>query len=197
MRVLKTVIYFMNILYLSCVKREMKIGRRVLISLDSVLEGNNLINDDCRIISTKIQRYSYVSPQSIIVNSKIGKYCSIGPGCKIGLGNHPLTDFSTSPYIYNNTLFKKRRDEDFLPVTVGNDCWIGANVLILGGIKIGNGVIIGAGSIVTRDIPDFAIVVGAPAKIIRYRFDEKDTAFINESNWWDLDPEEAKKVLSK
>ncbi|MBU1390955.1 MAG: antibiotic acetyltransferase [Gammaproteobacteria bacterium] len=197
LRVAKSIAYFSYIIFLSIFGRNIKIGRRVLISLDSDLAGDNLINDDCRIISSSLGCYSYISPQSIIVNCKVGRYCSIGPGCKIGLGNHPLTEYSTSPYIYNDNLFKKRRDEDFSPVLIGNDCWIGANVLILGGITIGNGVIIGAGTIVTKSIPDFAIVVGSPGRVKRYRFDEETIKFINSSAWWDFEQDKARGILGK
>lgn len=197
LRLIKSILNFLYCFYLLLFKKNIKIGSRVTISLDSKLSGDNFINDDCRIINSNIGSFSYVSPQSILVNCNIGRYNSIGPGCKIGLGNHSLEEYSTSPYIYNDTFLKKRRKEDFSPVHIGNDCWIGANVLILDGIKIGNGVVIGAGSIVTKNIPDFAIVVGSPARVIRYRFDETTASFINNSLWWELDPSAAKKVLQK
>jgi serine acetyltransferase len=65
--------------------------------------------------------------------------------------------------------------------------WIGANSVILSGISIGNGAIVGAGSVVTKDIPDFAIVAGNPAKVIRMRFNEEEIAHINALQWWNWD----------
>ncbi|MDX7842883.1 CatB-related O-acetyltransferase [Aeromonas caviae] len=183
--------------YLMSLKRKVKIGHSVYISIDTVLEGDNFLNDGARIISSSLGSYSYVSPYSIIINAEVGRYCSIGPGCKIGLGNHPLEGYSTSPYIYNDTLFKKRREEDFQRVKIGHDCWIGADVLILGGVKVGNGVVIGAGSVVTKDIPDFAIVIGVPGKIIRYRFDEATIDWINSTCWWNFSQDKAKEILRK
>lgn len=174
-----------------------RVGRRVFVSGRFVVLGNNFINDDCRLLDVTIGRHTYFSPQSIVVNSTIGNYCSIGPGVKIGLGVHPLVRMSTSPFLYNDTIFSKKRAEDFDPVIIGHDVWIGANALLLGGIKVGNGAIIGAGSVVTRDIPRFAIVVGVPAKVVRYRFDENMQNAISESSWWDLPPERARLIEAK
>ena len=195
LRILKSFCYYFYAIFICIAGKNIKIGRRVILSLDSELKGNNLINDDCRLISAVIGEYSYVSPQSILVKCNVGRYTSIGPGCKIGLGNHPIVNASTSPYIYNAELFKKRRDEDFDSVYIGHDCWIGANVMIVGGVKVGNGVVIGAGSVITKDIPDFAVVVGVPGKVVKYRFGESEILRINNLCWWDMDVESAKKVL--
>lgn len=164
--------------------KSLKIGSRVKL-FGSKLNGFNFINDDCRFLNSTLGQYSYISPQSIVINTHVGKYCSIGPGAKIGLGVHPLDGISTSPYIYNKELFKKSRKSDFKPVTIGHDCWIGANVCILGGIKVGNGVVIGAGAVVTKDIPDFAIVVGVPARVIKYRFNKDQIDKLLQSPWWE------------
>ncbi|MEY0719389.1 CatB-related O-acetyltransferase [Providencia alcalifaciens] len=72
---------------------------------------------------------------------------------------------------------------------IGNDVWIGVNSIILDGVKIGNGAIIAAGSVVTKDIPDYAIVGGIPAKIIKYRYPPNEIKILNEISWWDLDEE--------
>lgn len=69
---------------------------------------------------------------------------------------------------------------------IGNDCWIGRDVVIMSGVKIGNGVIIGARALVTSDTPPFAIYAGIPAKLIRYRFPAELTARLIKSNWWDI-----------
>lgn len=76
----------------------------------------------------------------------------------------------------------------YKPVTIGNDVWIGDNVIILGGVTIGNGAIIGAGAIVTKDIPDYSIVVGIPAHIIRYRYNIDIINMLNNIKWWNLSP---------
>jgi serine acetyltransferase len=70
---------------------------------------------------------------------------------------------------------------------VGNDVWIGSGAIILDGISIGDGAIIGAGSVVTKDVPDYAIVAGTPAKVLKFRFTEKEILFLKNYKWWDKD----------
>jgi carbonic anhydrase/acetyltransferase-like protein (isoleucine patch superfamily) len=77
-----------------------------------------------------------------------------------------------------------------LDVTIGNDVWIGTNVTIFAGITVGHGAVIGTGAIVTRDIPDFAVAVGVPARVIKYRHDKKIANDILNSRWWELEPSE-------
>lgn len=72
---------------------------------------------------------------------------------------------------------------------IGNDVWIGMNVTIMGGLKIGNGAIIAAHSVVTKDVPPYSIVAGVPARIIKYRFDDDKIQKIEKFEWWRLSPE--------
>ena len=76
---------------------------------------------------------------------------------------------------------------------IGNDVWLGKNIILTNGIKIGNGVRVAAGSVVTKNIPDFAIVAGIPAKIIGYRFTEEQIVKLNKIAWWDWPMEKIKK----
>lgn len=177
-------------------KSGVRIGRNVFIDRHSNLAGNNLINDNVRLISTKIGEYSYVSPNCILNKVTIGRYVSVGPGCIIGLGRHPLDGPTTSPYIYNDNLFKVRNEDDFSPVTIEADVWIGANSIIFGDLTIGIGAVVGAGSIVTKSVPPYAIVMGSPAKIHRYRFDSIRQQFFLKTRWWEMTPEEAMKVIN-
>lgn len=96
---------------------------------------------------------------------EIGNDVMMGPDVIILTHNHSFDDLSMPMWKQGSSTKK---------VTIGNDVWIGTRVIILSGIKIGNGVIVAAGSIVTKDIPDFAIVGGNPARIIKYRSDEKE-----------------------
>ena len=125
-------------------------------------------------------------------NIKIGRYCSIADGVYILNANHPLRFRSTYPFYILRGLEhveKKlivRRNKD-----IGNDVWIGQNAIILPAVKrIGDGAVIGAGSVVTQDVPDFAIVAGNPARVIRYRFDEKTIDRLKEEKWWEKDIDE-------
>lgn len=107
-------------------------------------------------------------------NIRIGNYCSIASRIDLLRANHPTTDFTTHP-IAHRKLFNDKLQEDrfhWNKLIIGNDVWIGQNVVVLPTCNfIGNGVVIGAGSIVTKDVPAYSIVVGNPAKLIRMRFD--------------------------
>ncbi|WP_404461712.1 CatB-related O-acetyltransferase [Providencia rettgeri] len=172
--------------------KKIRIGKGAFINYQTKLDGYNLINDYSKVISCKLGEHSYVSPMSILINVDIGKYCSIGPGCMIGLGTHPIDHLSTSPSLYNFSLSKDTHDSDFKKTIISHDVWIGANVSILSGLTIGTGAVIGAGAIVTKNIPPYAIAVGNPARIIRKRFSEEEIELLLASNWWEKDINEIK-----
>jgi virginiamycin A acetyltransferase len=161
-----------------------KIGKYVKIY-------NNTYVNDC-----EIGDLTYISINSRIVRTKIGKFCAIGPNCLFGWGLHPTDKFvSTHPAFYSKgkqagiTFAEKSFFEEYKRIIIGNDVWIGANVIILDGVQIGHGAIIAAGAVVTKDVPDYAICGGVPAKLIRYRFDEKTINDLLDSKWWDKDIE--------
>jgi virginiamycin A acetyltransferase len=123
--------------------------------------------------------------------TRIGRYCSFAEGVCIFNGNHPLEFKSTHPFFYN-TAFGYVEEEmiDRNRLVIGNDVWIGRNALILPFVKfIGDGSVIGAGAIVTKNVPDFAVVAGNPATIIKYRFTKETAEEIKDSKWWDKDME--------
>lgn len=140
-----------------------------------------------------IGKYNYVGENTMITNAIIGNYCSIAPGVKIGLAEHSIQFLTTFNKISSEVnKFKMYKS----PAIIKNDVWIGANVIIKQGVKVGNGAVIGAGAVVTRDIPDYSIVVGIPAKVINYRFDNKKIKLINDSQWWNNDIKKAKEIIS-
>jgi acetyltransferase-like isoleucine patch superfamily enzyme len=85
--------------------------------------------------------------------------------------------------------------QEYKPIEIGNDVWIGARVTVVDGVKIGTGSIIASGAVVTKDVPSYAIVAGVPAKVIRYRLPENDIVFLQQSEWWNLSPQEAYKKM--
>ncbi|NDP22508.1 MAG: antibiotic acetyltransferase [Paludibacter sp.] len=173
----------------SQIKENVLIFQNSFISQSQLL-GYNKIGKNCSICDSVIGMYSYVTNESIVINTTIGKYCSIGIGFKVGLGVHPTNFISTSPIFYSNYGFSgfkladKSYFDEFKKTIIGHDVWIGANVFINEGITVGNGAIIGTGAVVTHNIPDYAIVGGVPAKVIKYRHDTDIIAYLNEIEWW-------------
>jgi len=138
--------------------------------------------------------YTYIGKYSSITKASIGNYCSIGSGVLIGLGEHRLDMASTSTELYSGDVYSKLTKDE---VVIGHDVWIGANAIVLRGVHVGTGAVIGAGAIVTKDVPEYAIVVGVPARIIRYRLsqDIRDKLLI--SKWWLMGKNEAKNTLKE
>ena len=120
----------------------------------------------------------------------IGNYCSIANGVQRLVGNHPMDMFSTHPFFHLKR-FGYVKEDYYIShhLTIGNDVWIGTNAIILGKVEhIGDGAVIGAGSIVTHDVPPYAVVAGNPAKIIKYRFDEEMQRKLTDSKWYNYNP---------
>lgn len=149
---------------------------------NSILSGDNQIGD-----------YTYIGFNCIITQSVVGRYCSIANNVSIGIGEHKINRVSTSSLFYENPFETLTQGE----CIIGNDVWIGSNAVIRRGVKIGNGAIIGANSFVNKDVNDFEIVGGVPAKLIKKRFDENTIKLIKESNWWDFDIENARLKISE
>ena len=122
----------------------------------------------------------------------IGRYCSIAGNVHYFGANHPMDSVSTSAYFYNKRLSGYEvRDVPRSKLEIGNDVWIGYGVIITCGCKqIGTGAVIGAGSVVTHNVPEYAIIAGNPAKTIRYRGTDDSRILINDSKWWELELED-------
>ncbi|PGQ81620.1 CatB-related O-acetyltransferase [Priestia megaterium] len=183
------------------VKKNDKISILTFIDKNCVISTNSAITRFCKLRKVQLGDYSYIGVNSNISNCEIGRYCSIGPSVKIGLGKHPIDLLSTSPIFYNPknilniSLTEELQYQEYENTIIKNDVWIGANAIILDGIKIGNGAIIAAGAVVTKDVPDYAIVAGVPAKVIKLRFSEDIVQELLRTQWWKREPEEFKKDI--
>lgn len=171
-------------------KYNVKIGFNTTV-VNSQLGLSVFISSECSVVNTTIQNHSYLNRGTKINYTSMGAYCSIGSDVLIGVRKHPTDMISTHPSFYaNNKGFETYADQmycDELPsIQIGNDVWIGSNSTILGNVKIGDGAIVAYGSVVTKDIPPYAIVGGVPAKIIKYRFSEDIINSLLKIRWWDL-----------
>lgn len=171
------------------------------IALNSKFEGGNKLYPKSKFRGI-LGFGSYIGPGSEL-NASVGRYCSIGPNVKTIAGRHPIDGVfvSTSPVFYSLkkqcgiTYTKYQRFEEFkyalpserIDVEIGHDVWLGEGVRIIAGTKIGHGAIILSGSIVTKDVAPYTILGGAPAKVLRYRFEDKDIQTLLRFEWWKKD----------
>ncbi|MFS0656252.1 CatB-related O-acetyltransferase [Bacillus sp. 179-C3.3 HS] len=121
---------------------------------------------------------------------KIGKFCSIANEVKIFLGGEHRTDWITT-YPFNQ-IFKEAAHIEGHPkskgdVIIGHDVWIGYGATIMSGVSIGNGAVIGAQSVITKDVPPYAIVAGNPQQLMKYRFSPHTIEKLESLKWWELD----------
>lgn len=166
---------------------------------NNVKKGRNVrINNVSLLSDVEIGDYSYLSDNSIVTNTTIGKFCSIGPNFMCGWGVHPTNGISTSPVFYSNdakfSLCDDVKIDEHPHINIGNDVFIGANVTVLEGVSIGDGAIIGAGAVVSKDIPPYAIAVGCPIQIKKYRFNDEYIKRLLDIKWWNFDDEKLKDV---
>ena len=154
--------------------------------------GNGVSIADTVIVSSDVSigKYSYVNPHSTLENCTVGNYCSISAGVNICPGEHDLYAISTHPLFARDEVPKRA------PVVIGHDVLISLNAVILKGVRIGNGAVIGAGAVVTKDVEPYEIVGGVPAKHIGWRFDPETRERIEQSRWWEKEPNEIK-VIAK
>lgn len=175
-----------------------------VLSSTSKFGGGNLISAHSSFIG-EMGYGSYLS-NNCVLNAIIGKYTSIGPNCTFISGRHPYSYpyVSTSPAFYTpikksccpyatRQTFENEHvyidEEKKNQVRIGNDCWINANVVFIAGVNIGDGAVVLAGSVVTKDVPPYAIVGGVPARIIKYRYSEEYINVLMSFKWWNKDPQ--------
>lgn len=174
-----------------------KIKLSCLINNKTLLGGRNVIHKCVDIRNSKLGYATYIGQNSSLQFTSIGKYCSISSNVSVAIGSHPNNKYvSTHPsffstrkqssfsYVDKDKFNEIKYAKDNYCVCIGNDVWIGSNVTILNGITIGDGAIIGAGAVVTKDVEPYSIVVGVPAKVIKYRFKKNEIDFLLDFRWW-------------
>lgn len=181
----------------STIPKDTSISPRATI-VQSQFEGLNTVGAGCRIAYSQVGFGSYVSNDTELLTTKVGRYCSIGPHILMPTGKHPISELaSSSPLFYsakgvNGVSFIKEDKfneydyvEGMFSRVIGNDVWIGGGCLILEGVTIGDGAIIGAGAVVTKDVPPYSVCTGMPAKVVRQRFDFETSERLLKQRWWE------------
>lgn len=191
----KAKLLFLRLKYFS---KSVTIGNNCLLSTRTSFEGNNCIGSNSQFIGD-IGYGSYIG-RNCSINATIGRFCSIADKVCTVAGSHPTSFVSTHPAFFstkkqagfsyvNHDKYNeiKYADDCNHIVTIGNDVWIGFGALLLQGIHIGDGAIIGAGAVVTKDVEPYSIVAGVPAKLIKKRFSNIEVDLLLKSEWWNKD----------
>jgi acetyltransferase-like isoleucine patch superfamily enzyme len=145
-----------------------------------------------------VGKYSGMNEHGFIARATMGAFCAIGARTAINPFNHPTDWLSIHEFQYHPNSYDwvdeyksmdrlSRTSDMFKQVSIGNDVWTGHNVNIMSGINVGDGAVIAAGAVVTKDVPPYAVVAGVPATIKRYRFSEKIIERLLRCRWWDLE----------
>jgi len=179
--------------------------RKTIRALLTRLEGGEMLSPNLRRIfleyhQIEIGLYSYgecFKPGALVPFTIIGRYCSFADGVRVFNADHPLKFKSMHPFFYNPAFgYVTHELISRNSITIGNDVWFGHNAIILSSVRsIGDGAVIGAGAVVTKDVPDFAVVVGNPGKVIKYRFSEQTIRKLKQERWWDKDIEDLQAKL--
>ncbi len=182
----------------------------------AVIHGVMKLNPGARIITSTINgplylnrhtqvgpdvvvgQYSGMNEHCFIARAQLGAYCAIGARTAINPFNHPTDWLATHEFQYHPKSFDwvpewnefkrlERTPDMFEHVTIGNDVWTGHNVNIMAGVNVGDGAVIAAGSVVTKDVPPYAIVAGVPATVKKMRFDERTIERLLKLRWWEFE----------
>ncbi|THB77166.1 MAG: acetyltransferase [Desulfobulbaceae bacterium] len=162
------------------------------------------IAEEANIAKSSVGDYSYVMERADIIYSQIGKFSNIASDVRINPGNHPVDWVSQHHFLYRLKQygFGEQDNEAFFnwrelqQVTIGHDTWIGHRAIILPGVTVGNGAVIAAGAVVSKDVAPYSIVAGVPAKPLRTRFPKAIWQHLEETKWWDWDHETIKSRLN-
>ncbi len=134
--------------------------------------------DGCELLSRVIVGYCSYANDSLLRNIEIGRFCSIGRRCSLGAARHFIGGITSHPQFAPSAFVRDPK------TTSGNDVWIGDNVVVVAGVTVGDGSVLGAGCVVTKDVAPYTIVGGTPARLIRPRFDTTVAEALAASRWW-------------
>lgn len=157
----------------------------------------------CQIAFSSMGDYSYCVDGTQIAYAQIGKFANIAANVRIYASMHPMERASLHHFTYRSAMYFEGEEDDAeffawresTSVSIGHDTWIGHGAVIMPGVTIGNGAIIGSNAVVTRDVADFAIAVGVPARTIRQRFPDDVAGRLDALGWWNWSHEQLQAAL--
>ncbi|MBQ9667026.1 MAG: CatB-related O-acetyltransferase [Bacteroidaceae bacterium] len=175
-------------------RNKLKFDFTSVITKDCQFEGANKIYGYSKFCGS--MGYGSYIAHHCEISANIGRFSSIASYVRTNCGIHPITYpyatccpmfFSTQRQCGKTFADKMMFEELKEPSKIGNDCWIGENVFFVGGLTIGDGAVVLAGAVVTKDVPPYAVVGGVPAKILKYRYDDETIKFLLDFQWWNKD----------
>lgn len=172
------------------------IGKHVTLKASLVMEEDVFIDNKCFILKGPVfigRGTNFMFRSEIVGSVSIGRFCAIARNCIFQAENHIINRPSIQRGIYSNILKEKLPSMEKKGIIIGNDVWIGTRAIILPGVKIGDGAVVGAGSIVTKNVDPYSIIAGVPASHKKWRFSENIRAQLQEIKWWEWDIEKIKR----
>lgn len=163
---------------------------------ESLLARKARVNRYNHIYKSKIGACTYTGMNTVVMEAEIGAYSAISWNVSIGGADHDYQRVAQHSLLYSDFYGfceQPAYDRFGSKVHVGSDVWIAAGAVVTRGVTIGDGAVIGANSVVTKDVPPYAVVVGAPAKIIKYRFSDEVVQRLLELRWWLWDDDRIRK----
>ena len=156
-----------------------------------------------RVLTSAFGDYAYCDRMADIANADIGKFSNIAAMTRIGPTDHPMRNAAQHHFLYRSELYFDDASDDAAffaaraarRLSLGADCWIGHGAIIKPEIRVGIGAIVAAGAVVTKDVPDFMIVAGTPAKPLRMRFADEVAQDLMDLAWWDWDHARLRRAL--
>jgi len=186
---------------------KVELGIKPYISPNAIIKNSSFgryteVGSFVNISDSIMDDYSYVSEYTQVANTTIGKFSNIASQVRINPGFHPYEMPSQHHLLYRQKMYGLGDDDKAFfnyrkvqKVEIGHDTWIGHGAVIMPGVKIGNGAIVGANAVVTKDVPSYAIVAGVSSKILKYRFTKDIINRIEEIAWWNWSHEEISKRI--
>ena len=172
------------------------------VVVDTTLGRYTEVNARSWIYKSSFGDYSYAMADVEVWYAEVGKFCNIAAHTSVGPNNHPVWRAAQHHFTYRSAKYGFGPDDPEVfewrasqRVIIGPDVWLGHGVKVLPGHRIGTGAVVGSGAVVTRDVPDYAVVVGVPAKVAKYRFPEEIREELKRIAWWDWEHEKLKQAL--